>query len=240
MWLVSFKWWGIKEKNVHIIILLVWAAVKWQQEKSDEENYEQRTRLALTKVRLIGTTLQLHSFRAALDQEVPHQLVGDVTCNNEGEGVSESYNIQLINLETSPHIIGIEILTSILSPPWLKTKKGEAKSKLNTWVIKINTCCIFNCSEVSHDVTQQPAPTFLVLMHRRRGRGHLHSQAVRPPEWVTVPDNKGSRFPLSQQANGCNTVNIQIWVDGFIFSHLTARLIRSTTFNPKFQCLNSN
>jgi len=38
-----------------------------------------------TEVRLVGTTLQLHSFGAALDQEVPHQLVGDVTCNG-GEG----------------------------------------------------------------------------------------------------------------------------------------------------------
>lgn len=38
-------------------------------------------RFPLTKVRLVWTALQLHSFRAALNQEVPHQLVGDVTCN---------------------------------------------------------------------------------------------------------------------------------------------------------------
>lgn len=41
---------------------------------------------SLTKVRLVGTTLQLHSFGAALNQEVPHQLVGDVTCG-KGECV---------------------------------------------------------------------------------------------------------------------------------------------------------
>lgn len=39
------------------------------------------SRLPLTEVRLVGTALQLHSFGAALNQEVPHQLVGDVTCN---------------------------------------------------------------------------------------------------------------------------------------------------------------
>lgn len=36
--------------------------------------------LLLTKVRLIRTSLQLDSFRAALNQEVPHQLIVEVTC----------------------------------------------------------------------------------------------------------------------------------------------------------------
>lgn len=38
-------------------------------------------RIPLTKVRLVGTPLQLHSFGAALNQEVPHELIGDVACN---------------------------------------------------------------------------------------------------------------------------------------------------------------
>lgn len=32
-----------------------------------------------TKVWLIGTTLELHSSRACLDQKVPHQLMGHVS-----------------------------------------------------------------------------------------------------------------------------------------------------------------
>lgn len=39
------------------------------------------TQLLLTKVRLIRTPLQFNSFRAALNEEVSHQLVVDVTCN---------------------------------------------------------------------------------------------------------------------------------------------------------------
>lgn len=72
------------------------------------------SRLPLTKVRLVWTTLQLHSFRTALNQEVPHQLVGDVTCNNKREGGATK---ELINVETSLHIFGIKIIALILSPP---------------------------------------------------------------------------------------------------------------------------
>lgn len=40
----------------------------------------QGRQLLLTKVRLIRTSLQFDSFRAALNQEVPHQLIVNVTC----------------------------------------------------------------------------------------------------------------------------------------------------------------
>lgn len=58
-------------------------------------------RVTLTKVRLIGTALQLHSFGAALNQEVPHQLVGEVACNRRALTVK-----QQINTETALHYSG--------------------------------------------------------------------------------------------------------------------------------------
>lgn len=39
------------------------------------------TQLLLTKVWLIRTPLQFNSFRAALNEEMSHQLIVDVTCN---------------------------------------------------------------------------------------------------------------------------------------------------------------
>lgn len=63
---------------------------------------------------------------------------------------------------------------------------------------------------VQEGATAPPSLTFLALMHRRWRRGHLHSQAVSSPERVAVPNDKGSRLPLSQHADGCNAVSI--WV----------------------------
>lgn len=45
----------------------------------------QGRQLQLTKVGLIRTTLQFDSFRAALYQEVPHQLIVNVTCKMKKE-----------------------------------------------------------------------------------------------------------------------------------------------------------
>lgn len=42
-------------------------------------------RWALTKVGLVGTTLQPHTFGTGLDQEVAHQLVGQVAHWREGK-----------------------------------------------------------------------------------------------------------------------------------------------------------
>lgn len=55
-----------------------------------------------------------------------------------------------------------------------------------------------------------PSLTFLALMHWGWRRCHLHSQAISSPERVAVPNDKSSRFPLSQHADSCNAVSI--WV----------------------------
>lgn len=132
---------------------------------------------------------------------MPHQLVADVTCNKKvGEQWASLGNARLINSETSTHILGIKLLTLI--PPWPKLKTG--RTPLNTGLTQIKNGCL-----KWHWHTTN-LPTFLVLMHWWRRRGHLHSQAIGPSERVTVPNNKGSRLPLSQQANSCNAVHIQL------------------------------
>lgn len=62
-------------------------------------------------------------------------------------------------------------------------------------------------------------------MHSGGGRGHLHGQAVGPPERVTVSDYERSRLHLPQQADGCNTVSM-------LLAHalvLASRIISITT-----------
>lgn len=55
-----------------------------------DDSFQSRARwgriISLTKVGLVGAALQLHSLGAALNQEVPHQLVGDVPCKQESVG----------------------------------------------------------------------------------------------------------------------------------------------------------
>lgn len=51
----------------------------------------------LTEVWLVGATFQLHTFRAALNQEVPHELITDVTYNKRDGGQSVT---QTVNVET--------------------------------------------------------------------------------------------------------------------------------------------
>lgn len=59
-----------------------------------------KTNCPPTKIRLVGTTFEFDSFRAAFDQEVSHQLVGDVTCNTREDDLNIS--------ETTPHGFGIK------------------------------------------------------------------------------------------------------------------------------------
>lgn len=105
---------------------------------------------------------------------------------------------QLINEETSPHISGIKIST--LSQDQNREKEERIKHKGIVVVLVTAFKLLLMCKTF----------TFLALMHGGWRRGHLHGQAVSPPERVTVPDNKGSRLPLSQQADSCNTADIHL------------------------------
>lgn len=69
--------------------LLVFMHIK-PESNPQVDHIKRASTFPLTEVRLIGTTLEFDSFRAALNQEVPHQLVGDVACGTDNNNATES------------------------------------------------------------------------------------------------------------------------------------------------------
>lgn len=182
----------------------------------------------LTKARLVGATLELHSSGAGLDQEMSHQLVGQVPWDGEKE---------VGHCSGSPHRLpwllypfpsarrpggtegrrdqeagawgrrdhhwppGSTTTCSLLSDATLRSPRRAPSEEL--WETQVLPSTPGSEETVRITQSLEEGVTFLVLLHDgRRGRRHLHGQPVGPPEGVAVTDDEGPWLLILQECDG--------------------------------------